>query len=249
MDVALVIEKLVPNARYFGGVTSNNQQAYNNLVWRDDRPKPTWQELLNVSEDALEEYVEEKINEKRENQSDWNQNDDTKEDYIKNKPTISETKTLIIYDRKLSWQNSGTWTAWAWRTHDLNSIEYNNIGGANLTNNKIVLPQGLYEIDFYAMAYRVEKFLYRIYNMTLNNNTPLIESLTGYSRNHNNGHNNITGYGCGIFNLDSESELELQGYCQNTFANDGFGLRRNLGDVGGYDPDNIYAQVKIKKIG
>jgi len=52
MDIAKAIELLVPEASYFGSVTSNQKSDYNNIIWNDTRPKPTWKEL----EQAWQEY-------------------------------------------------------------------------------------------------------------------------------------------------------------------------------------------------
>lgn len=46
MDIAITIEKLVPTADYFGSVTSNDEAAYAAIQWNDERPKPTWEEIL-----------------------------------------------------------------------------------------------------------------------------------------------------------------------------------------------------------
>lgn len=46
MDVALVIDRLVPAAQYGGSVACNSEGGYGALVWTDERTKPTWAELL-----------------------------------------------------------------------------------------------------------------------------------------------------------------------------------------------------------
>lgn len=45
MDIALAIEALVPQANYFGSTTSNTKADFEALVWNDERPKPTFEEL------------------------------------------------------------------------------------------------------------------------------------------------------------------------------------------------------------
>lgn len=45
-DVALILEKLVPAAKYGGSLSGNNEESYNQLRWNDERPKPSWQEIL-----------------------------------------------------------------------------------------------------------------------------------------------------------------------------------------------------------
>lgn len=49
MDIALVIEKILPAARYFGSTTANTEEAWNLVKWCDSRRiKPTWKELEKV---------------------------------------------------------------------------------------------------------------------------------------------------------------------------------------------------------
>lgn len=45
MDLALAIENLVPSAEYGGSTTANTEEAFNALLWEDERTKPTWQEI------------------------------------------------------------------------------------------------------------------------------------------------------------------------------------------------------------
>jgi hypothetical protein len=45
-DVALLIDRLVPAAEYFGSVTGNMQAEFDALNWTDARAKPTWQNIL-----------------------------------------------------------------------------------------------------------------------------------------------------------------------------------------------------------
>lgn len=46
MDIALAIDKLIPAAEYGGSVTANDQASYEAIRWADERPKPSWAELL-----------------------------------------------------------------------------------------------------------------------------------------------------------------------------------------------------------
>ena len=58
MDLALCIEKLVPQAEYGGSTTANTKEAYDNLRWEDKRKKPSWQEILAVSKEVDDELEE-----------------------------------------------------------------------------------------------------------------------------------------------------------------------------------------------
>lgn len=62
MDIALALEVLIPAANYTGSVTSNTQEAYASIVWSDERPKPSWEEIITESE--ILELAEAKKNKK-----------------------------------------------------------------------------------------------------------------------------------------------------------------------------------------
>ena len=45
IDVALGIEAILPAPQYFGSVTANTKEAFDNLNWQDEREKPTWKQV------------------------------------------------------------------------------------------------------------------------------------------------------------------------------------------------------------
>ena len=49
MDIALCIEKIVPNASYMGAFEKNEKEEFDVIDWLDNRDQPTWEMLLNVS--------------------------------------------------------------------------------------------------------------------------------------------------------------------------------------------------------
>jgi hypothetical protein len=58
MDVALGIEALLPAAEYFGSTTANTKECFDDLNWQDERPKPTWQEVVNAYEALPKEITD-----------------------------------------------------------------------------------------------------------------------------------------------------------------------------------------------
>lgn len=48
MDVSLTLESLVPAAEYSGSLTKNTESQYNALIWRDERPKPSWSSIVSA---------------------------------------------------------------------------------------------------------------------------------------------------------------------------------------------------------
>jgi hypothetical protein len=56
IDVALGIQALLPAPEYFGSVTANTKECFDNLNWQDARPKPTWKEVQDAY-DALPDSI------------------------------------------------------------------------------------------------------------------------------------------------------------------------------------------------
>ena len=48
MDISLCIDAIVPKAQYFGSLTDNTQESFDNLIWNDKRVKPIWNEIESV---------------------------------------------------------------------------------------------------------------------------------------------------------------------------------------------------------
>lgn len=46
IDIAMAIEHIYYAAQYYGSLTANTKEAYDNLNWLDERPKPSWQDIL-----------------------------------------------------------------------------------------------------------------------------------------------------------------------------------------------------------
>ena len=45
MDIALVLDRLIPGGDWQGSVTDNTKEAFDNVRWNDERPKPSWEEM------------------------------------------------------------------------------------------------------------------------------------------------------------------------------------------------------------
>lgn len=48
MILASCLEKLVPAPKMSGSLTRNDEVAWDDVVWEDSRPKPTWGELVAI---------------------------------------------------------------------------------------------------------------------------------------------------------------------------------------------------------
>lgn len=64
MDVALAIEGIYPAAKYFGSTVDNTKECFDKLNWRDERPKPTWEDLQTVWPEVQAKYALKESNEK-----------------------------------------------------------------------------------------------------------------------------------------------------------------------------------------
>jgi hypothetical protein len=62
MDIALVIDRLVPGAAYTGSATAGTEAAYNSINWTDEETKPLWSAVVaewavyEAEQAALREY-------------------------------------------------------------------------------------------------------------------------------------------------------------------------------------------------
>jgi hypothetical protein len=56
MDIAYNLDQLVPAAQYRGSLTANDQQAYDSIVWEDEREKPTWAAIQEVTDEQPSLY-------------------------------------------------------------------------------------------------------------------------------------------------------------------------------------------------
>lgn len=45
MDVSIALDRLTPGAIYTGSLTDNTQQSYDEIVWGDERDKPSWEQI------------------------------------------------------------------------------------------------------------------------------------------------------------------------------------------------------------
>ena len=55
LDIATVLDILIPGADYRGSLTENTEVAYDSIVWGDVRPKPAWTEIEFVCSKPCEE--------------------------------------------------------------------------------------------------------------------------------------------------------------------------------------------------
>ncbi len=59
-SVENIVRHLIPHPKFYGSLVKNNEEAYSLIEWADERPKPTWQELLDASVEYEAEETEKK---------------------------------------------------------------------------------------------------------------------------------------------------------------------------------------------
>lgn len=67
IEITNCIEKLVPNAKFYGVFVNNTEDEYNNIIWVDERPKPTWENIITIKLDVAKEIKLEEIKLSHEN--------------------------------------------------------------------------------------------------------------------------------------------------------------------------------------
>jgi hypothetical protein len=135
--------------------------------------------------------------------------------------------------------DGGTFNSGAWRTRTLNTEVTNEISGASLASNQIILPAGAYEIDAAAPAVSCGDHKLKFRNVTDGSDTIIGRSA------HNEFTTGLHGSDAtvfGRFTIGAQKTFELQHQCSNTRANVG------LGNASNFSVAEVYAEVRIKKV-
>lgn len=124
-----------------------------------------------------------------------------------------------VQDDKSSGNDSGTFTAGAWRTRTFNTVLTNEITGASLSANQITLPAGTYWVEGSAPAYAVDRHKTRLYNVDDSSEELVGTNGFAYSTNLVETRSFVVG----LVTLGAEKTLELQHRCATTKTTNGFG--------------------------
>jgi hypothetical protein len=140
----------------------------------------------------------------------------------------------VIIDQKAQNTAGGTFTAGAWRTRDLTTEQTDDDNIVSLSSNQITLAAGTYFIRASAPAYRSDVHQTRLYNVS-----DTAEILAGTSESApTSGATSNRSFVIGQFTIADTKTIELQHYCTNTQATNGFGVANNL-------TDEVYSSVEI----
>jgi hypothetical protein len=148
------------------------------------------------------------------------------------------TALLHVRDEKASGTGGGTYTSGSFLTRTLNTVMTNEISGASLSSNQIILPAGTYYINARVPAYQVDRHKTKLRNVTDSTDTLIGSNMHVYSLDYTMAH----GWIVGRFTIASQKTFEIQNRCQTTCATEGYGVQM------GYSVVEVYTDVQIWKV-
>ena len=150
--------------------------------------------------------------------------------------TVTPIQVAVIRDQKPSGTSGGTFTAGAYNTRDLNTID-DPSGFVALLSNQFTLQAGTYRISASAPVYEVNEHKIRIRNITDSTDAALGTSeYCGAGDNTSN-----RSLANAIFTILDTKTFEIQHRCGTTKATVGYGIANALGV-------EVYTVVEIMKI-
>ena len=162
----------------------------------------------------------------------------TKSNFVQGISDNFSTKLFHVRDEKSSGTNGGTFTSGAWQTRTLNTSLTNEISGASLSSNQIILPSGTYYIDATAPAFQIDAHKAKLRNITDSSDTLIGTSeISQYFAAYT-----TTSFVTGRFTISAQKTFELQHRCQSTLATNGFGQSSS------FSVTEVYTDVKIWKV-
>jgi hypothetical protein len=153
----------------------------------------------------------------------------------------AQAPLVILQDQKASGTEGGTFTqgaAGVYRTRDLNTEVTDTGAHCTLASNQFTLSAGTWKVRVSAPAFNVYRHQCRIYNATDGVQVLLGAQNTAGATDTTQTASTIDG----VFTIGSGKALEIQHWCQQTMASQGFG-------VAGSNSTEIYTRVNLEKIG
>lgn len=149
-----------------------------------------------------------------------------------------ESQMIHARDEKSSGTNGGTFTSGDWRQRDLNTTPTNEISGASVSTNHIVLPAGTYYIEASAGALGVNSHQAMLYDAT-----GAAVLIMGTNERSNNAYQSSQRSTiAGRFTLSVTSSLAIMHRGQTTVNNTGFGIANSFGY------NEVYTDARIWKL-
>ena len=144
----------------------------------------------------------------------------------------------IIADVKAYNIDGGSFTSGAWRTRDLNTEIADPDGIVSIASNQFTLGAGDYLIEASAFAYKVNRHVLRLQNITASTTVQIgtMEYATSGADVGNRA------FVVARVSLTASTTFEIQHRCQSGQNNNGFGIHSSFTGT-----DSIYTVVKIFK--
>jgi hypothetical protein len=149
--------------------------------------------------------------------------------------SVFGTALLHVRDEKSSGTAGGTATSGSFDTRTLNTVVTNEISGASLTSNQIILPTGTYYIHASAPAYNVNSSRIKLRNITDSSDT-----IIGSTENATT--STVHSFAIGRFTIAAQKTFELQHRVQSSNNTEGLGVLSN------FSVTEVYADVQIWKV-
>lgn len=145
-------------------------------------------------------------------------------------------KVAFIADKKASNVDGGTSVS-GWNDRDLNTEIFDPDGIVSISSNQFTLGAGTYIIEFSAPAYRADRHIAQLYDVT---NTAAVQTgKAAYASNSNAVMNNSEG--CAYISITSSNTYKVRHNLSTVQSTNGLGVKANT-------TDSIYTTVKITKI-
>jgi hypothetical protein len=153
-------------------------------------------------------------------------------------PGKFESALLHVRDEKSAGTESGSVSSGSWVTRPLNTVKTNEISGASLSSNQIILPTGTYYINANGTSYKVNENVIKLRNITDSSDTIIGMAQFAWNGDESTASSFLTGR----FTIASSKTFELQFRVTATNSTNGFGVMANVGVT------EVYSDVQIWKV-
>jgi hypothetical protein len=147
-------------------------------------------------------------------------------------------EVAIINETESSGTSGGTFTAGAWQTRVLNTVQSSQ-PWLSLASNQFTLAAGTYDIEALAPGFYVNGHQARIQNIT--DSTTAITGSSEYSGETGGSATNSDSVCKGTITIAGQKTFELQHQCSTTHAGNGFGVGNGYGN-------EVFSQIEISRL-
>ena len=150
-----------------------------------------------------------------------------------------ESALLHVRNEKSNGTSAGSFTSGSWQTKEINTSLTNEISGASLSSNQIILPSGTYYIDASSPANYVNSHKAKLRNITDSSDTLI--GTNEYAGQDMVDYVNTNSIIKGRFTISAQKTFEIQHRCQ-TSSGVGLGVANSFSVV------EVYTDVRIWKV-